>query len=294
MSTSAVPVASRAIMSTPCSLGAGTFAFAQREFRDAVASRSFLLYTIAFAVLAVAVSFLSLSGVESHGFAGFGRTSAGLLNLIMLIVPLMALSAGAGSVAGERERGTLLYLFAQPVSRLQVLVGKFLGLALALGCSLCAGFGVSTAVLAWRAGGVGVDAFAMLVAFTALLAVAMLALGMLISVVSRRAAVATGVALFTWLTLVFLSDLGLMAGTMLFKLRVQEVFGLAILNPLQAFKMLVIVNLNASLDVLGPVGAYASQTFGSTLVWLLSGVLGLWLVAPLGVAAVALTRRSSV
>ena len=272
----------------------GVSHFAKREFRDALASKWFLLYTVAFSVLAVGVSFLSLSGVGSHGFAGFGRTAAGLLNLIMLVVPLMALTAGAGSIAGERERGTLLYLLAQPVSRAQVLLGKYLGLAAALLCSLGIGFGVSAGVLAWRAGGVGVGAFVMLIAFTAMLAVAMLSLGVLISVVSRRTGVATGVALFAWLTLVFVSDLGLMAGSLLFKLRVQEMFGLAVGNPLQSFKMAVIVNMNASLDVLGPVGAYASQTHGTALPWVLVSSLLAWTIVPLGLAVVLFARRGSV
>ena len=236
------------------SVPGGIASFALREFGDAVSSRWFILYTVAFSVLAMAVSFLSLTGVGSHGFAGFGRTTAGLLNLIMLIVPLMALTAGAGSIAGERERGTLLYLLAQPVSRTQVLLGKFIGLSCALSCSLCVGFGSSAIVLAWRAGGVGVEAYAILVGFTCALAIAMLAIGFLISALSRRSGVATGVALFVWLTMVFLSDLGLMAGSILFKLRVQELFALGVANPLQAFKMGVIVSMNGSLDVLGPGG----------------------------------------
>jgi Cu-processing system permease protein len=272
----------------------GITRFARREFRDALASKWFLLYTVAFTVLAVGVSYLSLSGVGSHGFAGFGRTAAGLLNLIMLVVPLMSLTAGAGSIAGERERGTLLYLLAQPVSRTQVLLGKYLGLAAALVCSLCIGFGVSAGVLAWRAGGVGVGAFAMLIAFTALLAVAMLSMGMLISVISRRTSVATGLALFVWLALVFVSDLGLMASSVLFKLRVQEIFGLAALNPLQAFKMVVIVDMNASLDVLGPVGAYASHTLGDALPWVLTSSLVAWTIAPLGLAVLFFVRKGSV
>jgi Cu-processing system permease protein len=275
-------------------LAGGVIRFARREFRDALASRWFLLYTIAFTVLAVGVSFLSLSGVGSHGFAGFGRTAAGLLNLVMLVVPLMALTAGAGSIAGERERGTLLYLLAQPVSRTQVLLGKYLGLAAALVCSLCIGFGISGGVLAWRAGGVGVGAYALLVGLTALLALAMLSIGVLISVVSRRSAVATGLGLFVWLALVFLSDLGLMAGSLILKLRVQEIFGLAALNPLQSFKMAVIVGMNASLDVLGPVGAYASHTLGAALPWTLASSLVAWGVLPLAVASVLFARRGSV
>ncbi len=278
----------------PPTLAGGTWSFARREFRDALSSRWFILYTVAFTVLAVGVSFLSLSGSGSHGFAGFGRTAAGLLNLIMLVVPLMALTAGASSIAGEAERGTLLYLLAQPVSRSQILIGKYVGLSIALVCSLCIGFGVSAAVLAWRAGGVGAGSFVVLLGLTILLALAMLSLGMLISVFSRRSSVAVGISLFVWLALVFLSDLGLMAGSLIFKLRVQEIFALAAINPLQSFKMGVIVSMNASLDVLGPVGAYASHTLGDAMPWVLAGSIVAWIVLPLGAAVVLFTRRKSI
>lgn len=281
-------------LSRPPTQAGGAWSFARREFRDALSSRWFLLYTVAFTVLAVGVSFLSLSGSGSHGFAGFGRTAAGLLNLIMLVVPLMALTAGAGTIAGERERGTLLYLLAQPVSRTQILLGKYVGLAIALVCSLCIGFGVSAGVLAWRAGGVGVQSFVVLVGLTILLALAMLSLGVLISVLSRRSSVAVGISLFVWLALVFVSDLGLMAGSLIFKLRVQEIFALASLNPLQAFKMGVIVSMNASLDVLGPVGAYASHTLGNAMPWVLAGSIVAWIVLPLAAAVVLFARRKSI
>jgi len=264
--------------------------FARREFLDALSSRWFILYTVAFSVLSIAVSFMSLAGSGSEGFAGFGRTTAGLLNLIMLVVPLMALIAGAGSIAGERERGTLLYLLAQPISRTELLLGKYIGLAIAMCCSMGVGFGLSAAVLAWKAGGVGLGSFTMLILYTCLLALAMLSVGMLLSVLSRRSGVATGLGLFCWLVLVFVSDLGLMAGTVIFKLRVQEVFAIAIANPLQAFKMGVIVNMNASLDVLGPVGTYASHTFGDSLSALLSVTIVLWIILPL-IAALLLFRK---
>jgi Cu-processing system permease protein len=268
--------------------------FARREFRDAVASRWFLLYTIAFAVLAMAVSFVSLAGTGSYGFAGFSRTAAGLLNLIMIIVPLMALTAGAGAIAAERERGTLLYILAQPVSRVEVLLGKYIGLALALCCSMCTGFGLSGGVLAWRSGGAGFSGFLILVGFSCALALAMLAVGVLLSVLARRVGVANGIGLFVWLILVFLSDLGLMAGTLVFKLRVQEIFALGLLNPLQAFKLGVIVQINASLDVLGPVGAFATQSYGATLPWIIAGVLTSWTILPLAAAIVIFQRRAPI
>lgn len=270
-----------------------TALLARREFRDALSSRWFILYAFAFAALSVAVSFLSLAGTGSFGFAGFGKTAAGLLNLIMLVVPLMALTAGAGTIAGERERGTLLYLVAQPVSRAEIFLGKFIGLALALWCALLFGFGLSAIALAIRTGAVGIGAFATLVGVTCALACSMLAVGMLVSALSRRSGVATGVSLFAWLVLVFVSDLGLMASSLIFRLRVQEVFALAIVNPLQAFKMSVVIAMNGSLDVLGPVGVYSTQAFGHALPWMLAGVLAAWTVLPLMLATVVFSRRSA-
>lgn len=271
-----------------------TLSFARREFLDALSSRWFILYTVAFSVLSIAVSFMSLAGSGSQGFAGFGRTTAGLLNLIMLVVPLMALIAGAGSIAGERERGTLLYLLAQPITRTELFIGKYIGLSIAMCCSMGVGFGLSAAVLAWKAGGVGLGSFSMLILYTCMLSLAMLSVGMLLSVLSRRSGVATGLGLFSWLILVFISDLGLMAGTVIFKLRVQEVFAIAIINPLQAFKMGVIVNMNASLDVLGPVGTYASHTFGDSLSWLLAVTLVLWIILPLLIAVLIFRKRGGI
>src|SRR5690348_3724812 len=77
-----------------------------RELRDALRSRWFVMYTCAFIVLGLGVSYASAAS-SGGGMSGFGRTSAGLVNLVLLVVPLMALTAAAGSVASDRERGML-------------------------------------------------------------------------------------------------------------------------------------------------------------------------------------------
>ena len=46
--------------------------------------------------------------------------------------------------------------------------------------------------------------------------------------------------------------------------------------------------------VLGPVGAYASQTHGNTLPWVLVSSLLAWTIVPLGLAVVLFARRGSV
>ncbi len=199
---------------------------AHKEVRDSLRNRWFWLYAIAFAVLSLGLSWLSLAGTESAGFAGFGRTTAGLVSLVLLIVPLMALNIGAASIAGERERGTLAYLLSQPVTRCEVLLGKYLGLAAALLAALAAGFGLSGGVIAWYGGGGSAGSYVMLVLLTFVLALAMLSVGLLVSVLARRTAVAVGVAIMLWLLLAFGTDLALMGSTIRFNLRADELMHL--------------------------------------------------------------------
>jgi Cu-processing system permease protein len=268
----------------------------RKELNDSLKNRWFVLYAAGFTGLALLLSWLSLSGGGTgySGFAGFGRTAASLINLVLLIVPLMALSIGAGSLAGEWERGTLHFLLAQPISRTELLLGKYLGLAASLLGALALGFGLSAAVIAGRGGRADAGAFGLMVIFAFALALGMLSVGFLISTLARKTAVATGVALFLWLTFVFAGDLGLMGTALAFKLPIDTLFHLAIINPLQVFKMSSLFGINATLDVLGPAGIYAMQTYRESLTGLLLGSLAAWIVLPLVVAYVIFSRRGDV
>lgn len=276
----------------PPSTARNTSAVAARELRDAVRSRWFVLYTIAFAALGLAVSFVSAAGAGGSGLSGFGRTTAGLINLVLLVVPLMALTAGATSIASDRERGMLAYLLAQPVSRTEVLFGKFVGLGAALLASISLGLGLCALVLAWKGLRTSPASILWLAALSFLLSLAMLSVGMLISVLARRASVAVGTAIFVWLTLVFVTDLALMAGAVALRLRIEQLFALALCNPLQVFKMWSLHAVDANLDVLGPAGLYATEEFGGALHAMFGACLIAWIIIPLVGAAALLNRRS--
>ncbi|MBX3315736.1 MAG: ABC transporter permease subunit [Phycisphaeraceae bacterium] len=262
-----------------------------RELKDAIGTRWFTLYTLAFAALGLGVSFVSASGSGGSGLSGFGRTSAGLINLVLLVVPLMALSAGAASIASDRERGMLAYLLAQPVTPVELLLGKFVGLAVALLACILLGLGLCAMVVGFKGGALNASSIAWLAGLSFLLALGMLGTGMLISVVTRRASVATGTAVFIWLVLVFGTDLALMAGTLTFRLRIEELFALSLINPLQVFKMWSLHAIDSTLDVLGPAALYAVEEHGESLHAIFGLCLSAWILAPLTLACVLFSRK---
>lgn len=266
---------------------------AQKELRDALHNRWFVLYTAAFVGLALAFSYLALAGAGMVGFAGFGRTAASLINLVLLIVPLMALTVGAQSLAGEQERNTLAYLLAQPISRADIFVGKYLGLLLSLLASLTLGFGISGLVMALNGtGAADPTAYVLLVALAFLLSLTMLSMGFLISALTNRAGVAVGIGLFLWLLFVFFGDLGMMGTAITLRVPIDTLFWLSLANPLQVFKMAAILNIQATLDILGPAGIYAMQRYGQDLLVLFLCVLLLWVIVPAFLAYTRLAAKS--
>lgn len=267
------------------------FILTQKELRDARQNRWFVLYAVAFAVLSLALAWMAMSAAGNYGLAGFGRTSASLINLILMIVPLMGLTLGALSLAGEREKGTLLYLLAQPISQLELLLGKFVGLGLALIAALSAGFGLTALLIALNGGGSQSRSYIVLLLLAWLLALASLSTGFLISAAVQRGATAVGLALFVWLILVFFGDLGVMGTSLALRLDVQQLFALTLVNPLQLFKIAAVLDLRDSLEVLGPAGIYAARTYGDRLMPLLVGLLAAWTVVPLSGAAILFKRR---
>ncbi|MFO0839937.1 MAG: ABC transporter permease subunit [Phycisphaerae bacterium] len=266
---------------------------ARKEFRDALRNRWFILYAVCFAALSLGLSSVALAGTGRFGLAGFGRTAASLINLALLIVPLMGLTLGAVALAGERERGTLETLLSQPIRRSEVLLGKFVGLAAALAGALASGFGVTGAVLGAYGASAHAAQFVGLFALSVALGWSMLSVGFLISALARKTTLALGMAVFVWLGLVFLGDLGLIGGAMAMQMTPGELLACALVNPLTVFKIFAISGMHRSLDLLGPAGLYASQTLGAALTPLLAGILAAWIALPLVLTSGVFARRSA-
>lgn len=266
----------------------------RKEIRDAARNRWFGLFAGGFTILTLALSWMALSGVGSYGVAGFGRTTAAMINMVLLIVPLMGFTLGAMSIATDRERGALAYVMAQPVTSLEVMLGKFFGLALALAAALLIGFGLSGLLVAVRGSTSDIGNFVVLAGLTVFLAIVSLSVGILVSSGLRKGATAIGTALFLWLVFAFLSDLGLMGTAIVLSVDIEGLFTMALLNPMQVFKMAVIVAIRDNLEVLGPAGVYAVRTYGDGLLPLLLGILSIWIVVPLTIGSYVLKKRGSV
>jgi len=266
----------------------------QKELKDARYNQWLLLYTLVFSGLALILAWLALSGSGAYSEVGFGRITASLINLVILIVPLMGLTLGALSMAVERERGSLLYMLSQPLTKAEILIGKFLGLTLSLMGALIIGFGVSGIFIAFRGGTSDAMAYIGFIGVTFFLAVISLSLGLLISVLTRKTVTAIGFSLFIWLLLVFFTDLGLMGTALVLKLKANELLIISLINPIQVFKLASILILENSLEVLGPGGIYAARFYGNNLMPILLAIMIISAAIPLGMSHLIFQKKGDV
>jgi ABC-2 type transport system permease protein len=116
-----------------------TLAVAEKDFRDAIRSRL---------MIAVALMFVVFTGGGVAIGQAFGIQSGAVVAFVLRImlrgtsifVPLVALGIAFRSIAGERDSGSLKILLSLPNSRLDVVLGKFLGRTAVVSVAVVVGF----------------------------------------------------------------------------------------------------------------------------------------------------------
>ena len=83
----------------------------------------------------------------------------------------------------------------------------------------------------------------------------------------------------------------MMGASTLLELQVDQMLFMSFANPTQVFKLACIASFDSTLDLLGPAGLYAVQTFGDWLFPLLIGLLVAWIVVPIFAAWAVFVRR---
>ena len=120
------------------------FTIAKKEFMDNVRNKWVLVLSLIFMTLTIVFSYFG--GASSGGgveFRGFGDTVAAMSTIAAMFLPIIAIMLGYGSVISERENGSMGVVLGCPISRYDVIIGKFFGLGSVLMATILLGFGIS-------------------------------------------------------------------------------------------------------------------------------------------------------
>lgn len=257
---------------------------AGKEFRDRIRNRWVLAVALVFTVFALVIAYFGSAQQGAVGFRSIEFTIASLVSLVIYLIPLIALMLGFDAIVGERERGSLGLLLSMPMTRFELLLGKYLGLAAALSASTLAGFGLVAVVLAAELDGTALFHYAGFMFSSVLLGMAFLSLAVMVSVFATDRTRASGLAIGLWFFFVLIFDLLLLGGLVVSGDSYGgEIFPyLLLLNPADVFRVLNIFSLEEVRTLYGLASVFP-ESLASPL--LLTGVMFGWIVAPLAVAS---------
>jgi Cu-processing system permease protein len=265
---------------------------ARQELVINIRNRWTTIFALVFGGLALAISYFGMLTAGAIGFQSFARTSASLLNLVLYIIPLVALMMGALSFTSEKSLSEVL--FAQPVTRTEILVGKLAGLFASMVIATLAGFGLAGAIIALKTGTGGVLRYQAFVVLSLALALVFLTLSALVASVCQRKTKAFGVALFLWFFFALFFDLMAIGVTFLLKERTANAFIFSSLlgNPVDLARVACLIILDGK-EVFGAAGAALVKFTGGEGVSfaLLIGGLIVWMIVPFLLARHALKRQ---
>ncbi|UCC57556.1 MAG: ABC transporter permease [Gammaproteobacteria bacterium] len=266
---------------------------ATKEVRDGLRNRWVAATILLLGTLALALSILGSAPTGEVRVTALQVSVVSLTSLSMYLVPLIALMLAFDALVGEFEHGTMLLLLTYPVSRWQIIAGKFFGHTAILLVAILVGYGSVLGILILAGDGdtTGWQAYTAMMASSLLLGCVFLAVGYLISALARERAVAIGAAVGAWLMLVVLYDLGLLSALMIDegKYISEGLFTvLMLVNPADAYRLF---NFSGFGEVGRLIGVTGTGTgFGSGMVAPLVA-MGLWVVIPLMVTVARFHRR---
>jgi Cu-processing system permease protein len=267
-------------------------AIAGLELRLGIRNRWVILSVL---ILTLFAGVLALLGSAPTGTIGVDRltvTAASLATLSVYLVPLIALLLAFDTVAGEIDRGTLQLVLACPVSRFEILAGKFLGHIAVLSIAVIVGYGLSGAAVVFADEGdlAGAGVLGRLIVTSTVLGAVFLAIGYLASGLVRQTGTAAALAVGVWLVAVVLYDLGLLVLVVVDR---EGVFAttmfpwLLVASPGDAFRLFNLAMLGAAKSLTGMAGIAEALPFPPTVAL---ASLFAWLVAAFAAALVVFRR----
>ena len=212
-------------------------------------------------------------------FTGMNRVLLSLSHALLLVLPLLALSATCQVVNRARDDGTLELLFSHPLSRASYLVGVTATRFLVLLAPLAALIAVMVVANAWLSDASSAVRFGLraLAVCSALL--------WAFSTGTRDQARALVYGLVLWALGVALLDFALVGAMLQWQINPRAVFLLAAMNPVQAARLGLLSGLEPELGTLGPVGFYLATRLGPAKLfavgaaWPLTVGVGAWTLA---------------
>jgi len=236
------------------------------DIKESLRSRWFLVYAFVFGGL---MGLFFLSGITDSvvmGFSGLSRLMLIFIQVTIVILPIFILVTTVKSISSDRESNILEYMLSFPISLKEYYWGKILGRFITVF------FPVIVALFIGVVWGLFKDAsnipWGIVLLYSALIlsmCIVFLGISFFVSTLVKSHDVGLGVSFAIWILLLSFIDVALIGLMMQNRVSDSVIITIAMLNPLEAFRIGAITLFDPELTVIGPVAYYLLDSLGRGL-----------------------------
>lgn len=246
--------------------------------RDIARGRWVLLYGLFFLVATEGLLYFT---------AGEAKTVVGLMNIVLMLIPLAALMFGTLHIHNSRDFIELM--LSQPVKRFTIYVALYVGVVL----PFLAAFVVGTAIPTAIHGILHSASVLTLLAAGSALTLVFFSIAFVVAIGVNDKAASMGLAFVLWLVFAVLYDGLVLAVTVWYQDYPLETATIAMVsaNPIDLARIVVMLTFDYA-ALMGYTGAVFQKFFGGTLgIAVAAASLLLWTAIPFGLGARAFARK---
>ena len=243
------------------------FKILKYQLKDALRSRWIIVYGAFFLLLTELL--FRFGGDES-------KTIIGLMNVVIILIPLVSIVYGVIYVYSKRDYIELL--LSQPIKRNQLFTGIYLGLNIPMSLAYLIGITLPYFIH----GSKNITVFSMLLLAGILLTFIFTGFAVLISLLFEEKSTGMGTAFIFWLLCSVIYDAIIMLLLWQFSEYPMEkiMIWLCVLNPVDLGRILIMLQFDTA-ALMGYTGAIFEKFFGSSLGILISiSAMLFWIIVP--------------
>jgi len=231
------------------------------DLKESIRAKWFLVYSVVFGGLIALFFVAGVTQSQVMGFSGLSRLLLMYIQVTIIILPIFILITTVRSISSDRDSNILEYMLSFPISLKDYYWGKIIGrfitvfLPVFMAMIFAVIFGVfKGAAIPWS----------ILFLYSGLLfslSLAFLGIAFFISTIVKSSEISLGISFFVWIFLLAFIDIALISLMLQSRLDESLIIFIAMINPMEIFRVAAISLFDPELTVMGPVAFYILDTF---------------------------------
>jgi len=232
------------------------FLISYLDLKESIRANWFIIYSLVFGGLIALFFIAGITESQVMGFSGLSRLLLMYIQVTIVILPIFILITTVRSISGDRDSHILEYMLSFPISLKQYYWGKVFGRFITVFLPVFMAMVFAILYGAFQGADVPWSIFFLYTGLLFAMSSAFLGIAFFVSSIVKSSEMALGISFFVWIFLLAFIDIALISLMMQERMSTGLIIGIALVNPMEVFRVAAISLFDPELTVMGPVAFY--------------------------------------